>query len=324
MKVEGAVQHPCEADERGLREHKRHHGHHGHPDKRGRHDQGKKRKKQTQFSQIMGRLMKNKVAMGGLIVLIIIILASIFAPWIAPYDPNYMDYSSLNAGSSLQHLLGCDNLGRDLLSRILYGGRNSLALGLVCAMIGMVSGVFFGCIVGYCGGQVDNLVMRVCDIWMAIPGTLLAIIISASFGSGFWYTVLALTVGAIPGSIRGTRSMALKEREMEYLEAAKAMNCSRLKIIFRHMMPNIIAPTIVGTTGQIGATMMTAAGLSYIGLGIQPPTAEWGAMCSAAWDYIMKYPHMMIWPGVAILITVLAINMFGDGLRDAMDPRLKD
>lgn len=284
----------------------------------------KKRKKQTQFSQIMGRLAKNKVAMGGLIVLIIIILSAVFAPLIAPYDPDFMDYSNLNATPSMQHIMGCDNLGRDIFSRILYGGRNSLSLGLVCALIGMFFGVFFGSIVGYYGGQVDNIVMRICDVWMAIPGTLLAIIISASFGSGFWYTVLALTVGGIPGSIRGTRAMALKEREMEYLEAAKAMNCSKMKIMFKHMMPNIIAPTIVGTTGQIGGTMMSAAGLSYIGLGIQPPAAEWGAMCSAARDYIMKYPHMMIWPGIAILITVLAINMFGDGLRDAMDPRLKD
>ena len=282
------------------------------------------KKKQTQFSQIMGRLKKNKVAMGGLIVLIIIILSAIFAPLIAPYDPNYMDYTALNQTPSAAHIMGCDNLGRDIFSRILYGGRYSLSLGLICAMIGMFFGVFFGTMVGYYGGQVDNIVMRVCDVWMAIPATLLAIIISASLGSGFGYTILALTVGGIPGSIRGTRAMALKEREMEYLEAAKAMNSSEFKIMFKHMMPNIIAPTIVGTTGQIGATMMSAAGLSYIGLGIQPPAAEWGAMCSAARDYIMKYPHMMIWPGVAILITVLAINMLGDGLRDAMDPRLKD
>lgn len=283
-----------------------------------------KKKKQTQFSQIMGRLSRNKVAMGGLIVLIVIILTAIFAPLIAPYDPNYMDYTGLNQTPSAAHIMGCDNLGRDIFSRILYGGRYSLSLGLICAVIGMFFGVFFGTMVGYYGGQVDNIVMRICDVWMAIPATLLAIIISASLGSGFGYTILALTVGGIPGSIRGTRAMALKEREMEYLEAAKAMNCSEFKIMFKHMMPNIIAPTIVGTTGQIGATMMSAAGLSYIGLGIQPPAAEWGAMCSAARDYIMKYPHMMIWPGVAILITVLAINMLGDGLRDAMDPRLKD
>lgn len=283
-----------------------------------------KRKRESQFTQILNRLKKNKPAMIGLVVLLLIVLSAIFAPLLAPYDPNYMDYAALKATPSLAHICGCDNLGRDIFSRILYGGRNSLALGFVCAMIGMVMGVFFGCIVGYYGGQVDNIVMRICDVWMAIPGTLLAIIISAALGSGFFYTVLALTISGIPGSIRGTRAMALKEREMEYLEAAKAMNCSKMKIMFKHMMPNIIAPTIVGTTGQIGATMMSAAGLSYIGLGIQPPTAEWGAMCSEARTFILDYPHMIIWPGIAILLTVLAINMFGDGLRDAMDPRLKD
>ncbi len=284
----------------------------------------KKKKKDTQLRQIMRRLAKSKTAMVGLVVLLLVILACAFAPLIAPYDPNFMDYAALNATPSVAHIMGCDNLGRDIFTRILYGGRMSLALGFTVAIVGMVFGVFFGSIVGYIGGQVDNIAMRICDVWMAIPGTLLAIVISSALGSGFLYTVLALSVSGLPGSVRGTRSMALKEREMEYLEAAKAMNCSKMKIIFKHMTPNILAPTIVGTTGQIGGTMMSAAGLSYIGLGIQPPTAEWGAMCSAAREYLTKYPHEMIWPGVAILVTVLAINMLGDGLRDAMDPRLKD
>lgn len=283
-----------------------------------------KRKKDTQLRQILYRLTRSRTAMIGLIILVLAILSCVFAPLIAPYDPDYMDYSALNATPSFAHIMGCDNLGRDIFSRILYGGRLSLALGFTVAIVGMIFGVFFGAIVGYYGGKLDNIVMRICDVWMAIPGTLLAIVISSALGSGFFYTVLALSVSGLPGSVRGTRSMALKEREMEYLEAAKAMNCSKFKIIFKHMTPNILAPTIVGTTGQIGGTMMSAAGLSYIGLGIQPPTAEWGAMCSAAREYLTKYPHEMIWPGVAILITVLAINMFGDGLRDAMDPRLKD
>ena len=142
--------------------------------------------------------------------------------------------------------------------------------------------------------------------------------------NGIPQTIVAMTMGGIPGSIRGTRAMALRERNMEYLEAAKAMYCSRAKILYKHMLPNIVAPSIIGTTGQIGGTIMQAAGLSFIGLGIQPPTPEWGAMCSAGRNFILTYPHLMIWPGVAILITVLSINMFGDGLRDAMDPRLKD
>lgn len=283
-----------------------------------------KKKKDTQMRQILRRFVKSRTSMVGLVLLLIVVAACILAPLIAPYDPDYMDYSALNETPSLAHIMGCDNLGRDIFSRILYGGRLSLALGFTVAIVGMIFGVFFGAIVGYYGGMVDNIAMRICDVWMAIPGTLLAIVISSALGSGFFYTVLALSVSGFPGSVRGTRSMALKEREMEYLEAAKAMNCSKMKIIFKHMTPNILAPTIVGTTGQIGGTMMSAAGLSYIGLGIQPPTAEWGAMCSAARQYLTKYPHEMIWPGVAILITVLAINLVGDGLRDAMDPRLKD
>ena len=177
---------------------------------------------------------------------------------------------------------------------------------------------------GYAGGAVDNFVMRVCDVWMAIPGMLLCIILSAVLGNGVFQTIIAMSIGGIPGSIRSTRAMCLRERNMEYLEAAKAMNCSTGKIVFKHMLPNVIAPSIIGTTGQIGGAIMQASGLSFIGLGIQPPTPEWGAMCSAGRKFILTYPHMMLWPGVAILITVLAVNMFGDGLRDAMDPRLKD
>lgn len=283
-----------------------------------------RRKKESMFGQVFKRLLKNPVAMLGLAILILFVLISICAPLVAPYDPNYMDYTALKATPSAEHLMGCDHLGRDILSRIIYGGRYSLSLGFICAMIGMVIGVFFGCIVGYAGGATDNVIMRICDIWSAIPGMLLAILISTALGTGFLNTILAMTIGGIPGSIRGTRAMALKEREMEYLEAAQAMNCSQLKILFKHMMPNIIAPTIVGTTGQIGGTIMQASGLSYIGLGMSVTTPEWGAMCANARDYILTEPHMMIWPGIAILITVLAFNLFGDGLRDAMDPRLKD
>lgn len=284
----------------------------------------KKKKKESPFMQVMKRLIKKPVPMIGLSILLIIIIVCIFAPVFAPYDPNFMDYRALNAKPSLQHLCGCDNLGRDILSRLIYGGRYSLSLGFSCALIGMVGGLFFGSLTGYAGGAVDNVVMRICDIWMAIPGMLLCIILSAAFGNGVGNTILAMSIGGIPGSIRGTRAMALREREMEYLEAAKAMNCSKFKIVFKHMLPNIIAPSIVGTTGQIGGSIMQASGLSFIGLGIQPPTPEWGAMCSAGRNFILTYPHLMIWPGIAILITVLAINMFGDGLRDALDPRLKD
>lgn len=283
-----------------------------------------KRKKESMFKQVCKRLVKNPVAMTGLVILILIVLASIFAPLLAPYDPNFMDYANLKTGPNAQHLLGCDQLGRDILSRMLYGGRYSLALGFICAMIGLILGVFFGCIVGYAGGTVDNIAMRICDIWSSIPSMLLAILVSTALGNGFFNTVLAMTLGSIPGSVRNTRAMVLKERSQEYLEAAKAMNCSQMKIMFKHMMPNIIPFKIVGTTGNIGATIMQASSLSFIGLGMDAATPEWGAMCSSGRTLMLTHPYMIIFPGLIILITVLAFNLFGDGLRDAMDPKLKD
>lgn len=279
------------------------------------------KKRKSGFSQIMKRLRKNKTAMFGLIVILLLILLAIFAPLIAPYDPTFMDYSAINATPSQAHWFGCDNLGRDILSRLLYGARYSLALGLITALIGCFVGLFFGIWIGYAGGRADMLWMRVMDVWSAIPGQLLAIVISTALGAGFVNTIIAMSIGGIPGSIRSSRAMCLKEREMEYLEAARSINCSKFKIMYVHMLPNIVAPAIVGTTMSIGTTIMGAAGLSFIGLGIQPPSPEWGAMLSAGRSYILQYPHMLIFPGLALAVTVLAINLFGDGLRDAIDPK---
>ncbi len=283
-----------------------------------------KRKKQRQSVEILKRLEKNKMAMLGVIVILLMLILSLLAPLIAPYDPAAMDYTSLKAGPSAKHLLGCDHLGRDILSRLLYGAKYSLAVGFCSAMIGLILGVFFGCIVGYYGGAVDNIAMRICDVWSAIPSTLLAILVSTALGNGFFNTILAMSIGSVPGSIRNTRAMVLKERQQEYLEAAKAMNCSKMKIMFKHMMPNIISFKIVGTAGNIGNSIMQAANLSFIGLGMSSNIPEWGAMCASARNYIMTEPHMIIFPGLMILITVLCFNLLGDGLRDAMDPKLKD
>lgn len=283
-----------------------------------------KRKKESMFKQVGHRLVRNPTAMIGVGIIVIILLCSIFAPFLAPYDPNSMDFTALKAGPSAAHPFGCDQLGRDILSRILYGGRYSLALGFICAIIGLILGTFFGCIVGYAGGAVDNVAMRICDIWSSIPSMLLAILVSTALGPGFFNTILAMTLGAIPGSTRNTRALVLKEREMEYLEAAKAMNCSTMKILFRHMLPNIFAFKIVGTTGNIGGSIMQASGLSFIGLGVPSSNPEWGAMCANGRNYMLEQPHMLLFPGMMIVITVLAFNMFGDGLRDAMDPKLKD
>ena len=283
-----------------------------------------RKKKQSQWKMVVRRLMKNKIAMLGLFILIIIILACLFAPLIAPYSATEMDYANILSTPSKEHWFGCDALGRDIFSRILYGGRYSLALGFAGSMFGSLIGLVFGLIAGYAGGQTDMILMRVIDIISAIPGMLLAIIISTALGSGFFNTVIALSVGSIPGTIRQVRALCLKEREQEYIEACRANNCSHIKIMFKHMLPNIISPMIVGMTMGIGMTIMSASGLSFIGLGIQPPTPEWGAMLSDGRSYVLLYPHLMLFPGLAITLLVLSVNLLGDGLRDALDPRLKD
>jgi ABC-type dipeptide/oligopeptide/nickel transport system permease subunit len=280
-------------------------------------------KKQSNFSLVWHRLLQDKVAVTGLIILAILVLVSIFGPLFPGINPNAMNLIDQFQGPSAAHWFGTDDLGRDIFSRIVYGGRYSLALGFIGSVFTAVIGTVCGTIIGFMGGKVDNFFMRVCDIWQAIPGQLLAIVISTTLGAGFFNTILAMSIGGIPMSIRSTRAMCLKEREMEYLEAAQSYNCSKAKIMFKHMLPNIISPTIVGTTMSMGGTIMGAAGLSYIGLGIPADIPEWGAMISAARGYSILYPHMMIFPGLMIAIVVLAINLFGDGLRDAMDPKLK-
>jgi ABC-type dipeptide/oligopeptide/nickel transport system permease subunit len=234
-----------------------------------------------------------------------------------------MDFAAASCTPNSKHWFGCDQLGRDIFSRIVYGGRYSLSLGLIASLFTAFVGNAIGIAVGYAGGKIDNIAMRICDIISAIPGQLLAIVISTALGAGFFNTILALSIGGIPGSVRNSRAMCLRERQMEYLEAAQSINVSKAKIMFKHMMPNIISPAIVGTTMSVGGTITQAAGLSFIGLGIQPPTPEWGAMLSDGRNYILTNPHFLIFPGLMIGIVVLCINLFGDGLRDAMDPKLK-
>lgn len=290
---------------------------------RNGHAQGKY-KKQSNFKNIFKRLAKNKFAVAGMIILILLILAAIFAPLIAPYSPTEMDYKATLQGPSAKHIFGTDSMGRDVFSRCLYGARYSLSLGLVSSAVQMIVGIGIGVAVGYAGGKIEMLVMRLCDIWGAMPGNLIVIILSAVIGTGFPQTIFAMTIGGIPGKIQSARAMSLKEREMEYLEASRSINCSKANIIYRHMLPNILAPFIVQAAMGIGGHIMSAASLAYIGLGVQPPLPEWGAMLSGARQYILTQPYLLLFPGLCIAVTVLAINLFGDGLRDALDPRLKD
>jgi len=283
----------------------------------------KTKKKKSPFMETFARVFETPTAKIGGILLIIVLVLCIGAPLFTKYGPNDMDMTAMLQTPSAAHPFGTDNLGRDQWARVLYGGRYSLALGIIGSLFAAIGGTGLGVVAGYFGGQVENLIMRFCDIWTAIPGTLLCIVISTALGPGFFNTILALSIGAIPNGARMTRGQILAERTKEYLEAAEAMNCSKASIMFRHLLPNVISPTIVGTTMGIGATITQAATLSYIGLGVQPPTPEWGAMLSAGKSYVTSYPHMLLFPGIAIGITTLAINLMGDGLRDALDPKLR-
>ena len=268
------------------------------------------------------RIFKTPSAKLGGILFAIIVLASIFAPLIAPYDALTMDFSAMHVGPCAKHLLGTDEFGRDIFSRLLYGGRYSLTLGILADLMGQVAGVVIGSLAGYFGGKVDSIIMRLLDIWQAIPSMLLTIILSAVLGPGFFNTILALAIGSVPRGARLTRGQILAERGKEYLEAAQSINCSSGAIMFSHLLPNVISPSIVAATMQVGSTITMAASLSYLGLGIQPPTPEWGAMLAAGTEVMRSYPLIILWPGIAIGLTVLSINLIGDGLRDALDPRL--
>ena len=295
-------------------------GHHGH----GRHHHGGKPiRHRSMAMQTFLRVFESPTAkIGGVIFLLIVILC-LGAPLFTPYGVNDMDVTMIKAGPSLKHICGCDSMGRDIWTRLLYGGRYSLALGLCGSLAAAIGGTVLGLIAGYFGGQVDNLLMRFCDIWTAIPGMLLCIIISTALGPGFGNTILALSIGIIPNNARMTRGQILQERTKEYLEAAEVINCRKSAIMFKHLLPNVISPTIVGTTMGIGGTIMQAATLSYIGLGVQPPNPEWGAMLTAGKSFIESAPHMVLFPGLFIAILILSINLMGDGLRDAIDPKLR-
>ncbi|MCC8102824.1 MAG: ABC transporter permease [Clostridiales bacterium] len=283
----------------------------------------KKYKKKSQGWQTFKRVFKTPSAKLGGVLLAIIIFIAIFAPLLAPYGPYQMDLLNTFASPSLQHWFGTDAMGRDILSRMMYGAKYSLSLGLLTAFIGTVLGLVLGSLAGYFGGITETIIMRFCDIWGAIPGMLLNIVISASLGSGFFNTILAMSVGTFPGGARMTRGQILAERSKEYLEAAESINASKASIMFKHLLPNVISPTIVQTTMAIGGNITAAAGLSYLGLGVQPPTPEWGAMLSDGTTYINSHPYMLLWPGIVIGVTVLAINLVGDGVRDALDPKLR-
>lgn len=281
-------------------------------------------KKRGQWADVWLRLKKNKMAVTGLVILALLVIIAIFADYIAPYG--FDDQDPVGRGllsPSKEFLFGTDNLGRDILSRIIFGARVSLQVGIIAVGISVVSGGFLGAIAGYYGGKYDNWIMRFLDVLMSIPGILLAITISATLGPGITNAMIAVGISGTPGFARVVRASVLSIKGNEYIEAARAINSSDFRIITRHIIPNILAPVIVQATLSVANAIMTAASLSFLGMGVQPPIPEWGAMLSQGRSFLRDYPHVVLFPGLAIMVTVFSLNLLGDGLRDALDPKLK-
>jgi len=281
------------------------------------------RKKQSQFKEIWRRFRKNKAAVIGLIVLGVLFFCAIFADVITPEGPN-----DQNLGRTLQapggdNIMGTDHLGRDMFTRIIYGTRTSLLVGFTAVGVALSLGLIIGSIAGFYGGKLDNVLMRFIDILISIPGILLAIAIASALGPGLVNVMIAVGIAAVPEYARITRAQVLTIREQEFVEAARAIGGNDLRIVSRHILPNAMAPIIVQATLGLSGAILSAAGLSFIGLGIQPPTPEWGFMLSDGRRFLRDFPHMVTFPGLAIVTVVLAINLVGDGLRDALDPKLK-
>lgn len=275
------------------------------------------------FFITLKQFCRNKVALCGLAIIFLLILMAIFADVIAPYDYTKVDPFNANLAPSAEHIFGTDNAGRDIFSRILYGARYSLALGIISSLLCIAVGVVFGALAGFFGGWVENVILRLCDIIQSIPNMLLCICISQAFGNGFVVTCIALSISRIPNVCRLLRAQMLSVREQEYVEAAKMVNCSKLRIMTHHILPNSFTPIIVTFSTGIGMRILASSGLSFLGLGIQEPIPEWGAMISAGRSIFRYHPQMVIFPGIFIALTVLSFNLVGDGLRDALDPKLR-
>lgn len=270
------------------------------------------------------RLKKNKMAMFCAVVVVLLILIAIFAPLLAPYDPNAQDYANILKAPSKAHLLGTDEYGRDILSRIIYGTRVSLSVGLLAQVLATVIGVTLGALAAYYGGWVDTLISRVMEIFAAFPDLIFAMGIMFVIGPGIKNIFIALGLLTWVRTARMVRGQILQLKEKEYVEAAKASGATAFHTITKHLIPNCISTVIVLVTLGIPNAIMYEASLSFLGLGIQPPTASWGSMISFAQPYISYLPTYSIFPGIAIMITVIAFNIFGDGLRDALDPKMKN
>lgn len=280
-------------------------------------------KHKSLWSDAWKRLRKSRTAVLGLVIIVLLILIAIFANYVAPYPYEEQNLMDAFRTPSKEHFFGTDEFGRDIFSRVIYGSRVSISIGFLAVSISLIIGGILGAISGYYGGRLDNLIMRFMDVLLAIPSTLLAISIVASLGPGLINLFIAVGISGIPSYARIVRSSVMGIKGAEFVEASKIAGASDSTIILKHILPNSLAPVIVQATLGVASAILTAAGMSFIGLGIKPPNPEWGSMLSAGRQYIRDFPHMTLYPGLAIMITILALNLLGDGLRDALDPKLR-
>ena len=281
-------------------------------------------KRRSWTAEVWGRLARNPVALASLIVIVIMVIITMFSTRIAPYDYAKTDLSNTFAMPCAEHWFGTDNLGRDLLSRTLVGGRVSLLVALLAIAIASIVGCFLGAIAGFFGGWVDTVIVKFLDILMCIPAFLLAVTISASLGSGTFNSALAVGISSIPRFARMMRAEIVAARSRDFVEAARACGSSNTRIILKHMIPNCLSSTIVNISLCLGGAILAISGLSFVGLGVQPPTPEWGSIMATGRQYIRDFWPIVTFPGIFIVITMIAFNLLGDGLRDAMDPKLKN
>lgn len=277
----------------------------------------------TPMSEALKRLRKNKTAMAGLIIIVLLFIVALFAPLIAPYGYQEQDYSAVRLSPSLKHLFGTDHLGRDVFSRCVYGARYSLPIGIICTVLGLIIGGGLGLIAAYFGGKTDNIIMRFIDIVQSIPSILLCIALVAILGNGMWQLVVAITAGTIQGMTKNVRAAVFMVRNNDYVDSSKSIGVSDFQIMLRHLVPNAVGMIVINAIGVVSASILTISSLSYLGVGLVSPTPEWGAILSEGKQYMAVAPHMVYFPGLMIAITVVAFNLFGNGLRDALDPRLK-
>lgn len=279
--------------------------------------------KRGQSREIIGRFLQNKAAVCGLAIAAVLIFCALFPQLLTSYDPLKQDLSATFQPPSSEHWFGTDDQGRDIFSRVVYGCRYSLSIGLISVAISCVIGVFLGAVSGFYSGVVDNIIMRFIDILMAIPNTLLGISIVAALGPSIQNLIIAIAIGSISAYARITRVSVLSVKDTEYVEAAYATGASDARIIWKYVLPNCLAPIIVQATMSIATAIMTATGLSFLGLGVPAPTPEWGSMASSARSFFRDYWWLVTFPGLAIMASAFAFNLAGDGLRDALDPKLK-